>query len=449
MFYSFLERLNDFLWGPFTLTAILGTGLWLQLSLRCFPLRNVIYAVKFLIQGVDKCHKSPGDISPFRALMTSLSATIGTGNIAGVATAVAIGGPGAIFWMWVAGLVGMATKFSEAALAVRYRKQRGDGTYSGGPMYYIRYGLKKKWHFLSIGYAFFGSVTSFGLGNMVQANAVSDVLDRYLGVPVELCAVFLAISVAFVILGGIGRISQVAGKLVPFMSLVYLLSGLSYLFLRADRVVEAFTTIFLSAFDGYAMTGGFAGSTMLLAMHYGVSRGVFSNEAGLGSAAISHASATTRFPVKQGMIAMLGTCIDTLGICTMTGLVIVTSGKWKTGITGANLTSEAFGDALPFGQYIVVSCLCLFAFTTILGWCFYGEKCFQFLFGSRWLKLYRIAWIFAIPIGAIAKLNLIWMIADIMNAFMAFPNLIALCLLSPTVFRMVKQGIDVEYEEVL
>lgn len=436
--YSFVSSLNRILWGPLTPALIIGTGLVLQWRLAPFLIQEFPKVLGHLTQGLQRrknAHR--GEISPFHALMTSLSATIGTGNIAGVSTAIVLGGPGAIFWMWVAGLVGLATKFAEAALAVQYREVAPDGRPSGGPMYYICKGLGKKYAVLASAYALFGSVTAFGLGNMVQANAVSDVLSKYTYVPYEVSAAVLSLSAGVVIIGGIGRIASVAGKMVPLMSALYLFAGLCALAIQMKEVPAAFASIFYCAFNGHAAVGGFVGSSMASALHYGVSRGVFSNEAGLGSAAISHASASTSYPLRQGMIAMLGTCVDTLGICTMTGLVVLTSGAWKSGLTGAQLTSEAFGSAFYGGQYLVALCLCLFAFTTILGWCFYGEKCFCYLFGTQYRLIYRFAWILALPIGSLTKLEFIWMLADVMNALMAYPNLVALVLLSGSLTKMV------------
>lgn len=437
---EWLKQINELLWGPMTLALILATGLLLQLRLALYPLLHLPSAVKHLISGFERRKgATKGEISPFHALMTSLSATIGTGNIAGVATAITLGGPGALFWMWIAGFVGLATKFAEAALAVRFRQRDAQGHPSGGPMYYICYGLGERYRFLAAAYAFFGAVTAFGLGNMVQANAVSDVALRYGAIPLEVSALILTAAAAAVILGGIERIAAVAGKMVPLMSLLYLVAGIFTLLYYTQEIPSALYEIFSSAFYGQAALGGFAGSSMASAMHYGVSRGVFSNEAGLGSAAISHASASTRYPLRQGMIAMLGTCVDTLGICTMTGLVVVVSGVWKQGLLGAQLTSEAFATALYGGEYLVALCLCLFAFTTILGWCFYGEKCFCYLVGTKRRLFYRLAWIVALPLGALTKLELVWLLADAMNALMAYPNLIALILLSATLAKMTRK----------
>lgn len=439
--YELVNWLNQVLWGPLTLALILGTGLLLQWRLAPFLIGEFPKVLGHLYKGLkrrENAHR--GEISPFHALMTSLSATIGTGNIAGVSTAIVLGGPGAIFWMWIAGLVGLATKFSEAALAVHYREVAPDGRPSGGPMYYICKGLGKKYAILASAYAFCGAITAFGLGNMVQANAVSDVLSKYTLISHHTSAIVLSLTAGVVIIGGIGRIASVAGKMVPMMSLLYLTAGLSALVIHYKEIPQAFISIFYSAFNGHAAVGGFVGSSMASALHYGVSRGIFSNEAGLGSAAISHASASTSYPLRQGMIAMLGTCVDTLGICTMTGLVVITSGAWKNGLTGAQLTSEAFGSAFLGGQYLVALCLCLFAFTTILGWCFYGEKCFCYLFGTQYRLIYRLAWILALPVGSLTKLEFIWMLADVMNALMAYPNLIALVLLSGSLKKMVYEN---------
>ena len=326
--------------------------------------------------------KGDGDISPFSALMTSLSATIGTGNIAGVATAIALGGPGALFWMWMTALVGLATKYAEAVCAVRFREQDAQGNYSGGPMYYIKNGLHRRWHWLGFAFALFGSLAGFGIANTVQSNSVSQVLHDSFSVPPLVTGLVLMLLVGAVVLGGIKRIARVASWLVPMMALSYVLMSLVVIVVNLEAVPGAIVTIVESAFNPVAATGGFAGATVWAALRFGVARGIFSNEAGLGSAPIAHAAARTDQPVQQGMIAMLGTFIDTLIICTMTGLVIVITDVWPSGISGASLTSMAFANAFPGGQYIVTLGLCLFAFTTMIGWSFYGERCVVFLFGT-------------------------------------------------------------------
>ncbi len=425
---------NEWAWGPAMLVLLLGTGLYLFLGLRFMTLRKIPVALRLLLQGREG--KGEGDISPFNALMTSLSATIGTGNIAGVATAVALGGPGALFWMWITALVGMATKYAEAVLAVRFREQDALGNYSGGPMYYIRNGLHKRWHWLAFLFALFGTLAGFGLANTVQSNSVAQVLNDSFSIPPLATGLVLMTLVGAVVLGGIKRIASVASWLVPFMALSYMLMSLVVIIIHMDQLPSAIVTIVESAMTGTAAAGGFAGASVWAALRFGVARGVFSNEAGLGSAPIAHAAARTNEPVQQGMIAMLGTFIDTLVVCSMTGLVIVIMDVWPTGVSGASLTSMAFAEAFPGGGYVVALGLCVFAFTTMIGWSYYGERCAVFLFGTRIITPFRVAWVIAIPLGTLVELDLVWLIADTLNAFMAIPNLIALVLLSPLVFKL-------------
>ena len=431
-----IGTINSWAWGPVTLVLLLGTGLYLSLGLRFMTLRKIPVGLRLLLQG--RQGKGSGDISPFSALMTSLSATIGTGNIAGVATAVALGGPGALFWMWITALVGMATKYAEAVCAVHFREQDAQGNYSGGPMYYIRNGLHRRWHWLAYAFALFGSLAGFGIANTVQSNSVSQVLEDAFAIPPLATGLVLMLLVGAVVLGGIRRISTVASFLVPAMALAYVLLSILVILVNAHAVPGAIVTIVESAFTGSAATGGFAGATVWAALRFGVARGIFSNEAGLGSAPIAHAAARTNQPVQQGMIAMLGTFIDTLIVCTMTGLVIVIMDVLPSGISGASLTSMAFANAFPGGQYIVTLGLCLFAFTTMIGWSFYGERCVVFLLGTRGILPFRVLWVVAIPVGTVVQLDLVWLIADTLNAFMAIPNLIALLMLGPLVFKLTR-----------
>jgi len=434
----FISQINSIVWGPFMLALILGTGLFLMAGLKLMPLLRLKYGFKMLWRGRKATGK--GDISSFDALMTSLSATIGTGNIAGVATAIFLGGPGALFWMWCTALVGMATKYAEAVLAVKYREQDENGNYVGGPMFYIKNGLSSRWAWLGTAFAIFGALAGFGIGNTIQANSVADALNSQFSISPMVTGLVMAVLVALVLIGGIKRIAQVAGKLVPLMALSYLMAGLVVLVLKIDAIPDAFSLIFTSAFTPTAATGGFAGAAVWAAIRFGVARGIFSNEAGLGSAPIAHAAATTDNPIRQGTVAMLGTFIDTLLICTITGLVIIVSGAWTSGETGASLSSTAFENVLPgVGGYIVTLGLSVFAFTTILGWSFYGEKCVEFLFGVRSIIIFRLLWIVAIPLGANANLTFIWLLADTLNALMAIPNLIALLLLSPVVFSLTRE----------
>ena len=432
-----ITSINSLAWGPIMLLLLLGTGIYLSIGLRFMTVRKIPMALRLLLQGRDA--KGKGDISPFSALMTSLSATIGTGNIAGVATAIALGGPGALFWMWITALVGMATKYAEAVCAVRFREQDSQGNYSGGPMYYIRNGLHRRWHWLGYAFALFGSFAGFGIANTVQSNSVSQVMNDSFSVPPLVTGLVLMVLVGAVVLGGIRRIATVASWLVPMMALSYILMSFVVILVHVDRLPGAVVTIVEAAFTGSAAMGGFAGATVWAALRFGVARGIFSNEAGLGSAPIAHAAARTDQPVQQGMIAMLGTFIDTLIVCTMTGLVIVIMDVLPSGVSGASLTSMAFAQAFPGGQYIVTLGLCLFAFTTMIGWSFYGERCVVFLLGTRGILPFRMAWVVAIPIGTVVELDLVWLIADTLNAFMALPNLIALLLLSPLIFRITRE----------
>ena len=438
---EFVSMINGFVWGTPMLVMILGVGLFLSVGLKLMPILKLGTGFKLLWSGriPDKDKSMQGEISPFNALMTSLSATVGTGNIAGVATAIFIGGPGALFWMWCTALVGMATKFSEAVLAVKYREVDDNGNHIGGPMYYIKNGLSTKWAWLGTAFALFGSFAGFGIGNTVQSNSVADALSSNFGVPTWVTGLVLMVLVGAVLLGGIKRIADVAGKLVPLMTLFYITAGLSVLAVNAAAIPDAIVLIVHSAFNPVAAQGGFAGAAVWAAIRFGVARGVFSNEAGLGSASIAHAAAKTNNPIDQGLVAMLGTFIDTLIICTITGLAIIVSGAWTSGENGAALTSLAFSTALPMGNYIVAIALSVFAFTTILGWSVYSEKCVQYLLGVKAVKPFRLLWILVVPLGAISSLDFIWLLADTLNAMMAIPNLIALALLSPVVFTLTRE----------
>jgi AGCS family alanine or glycine:cation symporter len=432
-----ISTINGFLWGPPMLFLILGTGLFLTVGLRFMTLRKIGFAFRQLFRG-RRGEAGEGDISPFNALMTSLSATVGTGNIAGVATAIALGGPGALFWMWCTALVGMATKYAEAVLAVRFRETDEEGRYVGGPMYYIKNGLGKKWLWLGTAFALFGGLAGFGIGNLVQANSVADVLFESYQLPRMATGIAMAVLAGLVIIGGIKRIATVVGKLVPFMALAYLAVGLWVVIAHLPAVPATIALVVESAFTGHAAGGGFAGASIWMAIRWGVARGVFSNEAGLGSAPIAHAAAQTRNPVQQGTVAMLGTFIDTLVLCSVTGLAILLTGVWDSGDTGAPLAAAAFEQGMPLGRHVVSIGLAVFAFTTILGWSYYSERCLEFLFGVKIIWPFRILWILVIPLGALWKLGLVWGVADMLNGLMAIPNLIALLLLSPVVFRLTR-----------
>ncbi|MDA3807935.1 MAG: sodium:alanine symporter family protein [Thiomicrorhabdus sp.] len=440
-----MESINDILstasswaWGPVMLILLLGTGLYLTIRLRFLPLRNLFYAFSLLWKRRDS--KAEGDISPFAALMTAMSATVGTGNIAGVAAALFIGGPGAIFWMWMTALVGMATKYSEALLAVKYRETDDEGRHVGGPMYYIKNGMGEKWKPLAVAFALFGTFAAFGIGNMVQANAVAGAMEAAFGFDNQATGIVLMVLVGLVMFGGIQRIAHTATALVPIMAIVYIGFSLYILGSYADQLPGALVTIVESAFTGSAAAGGFAGASLILAIQFGVARGVFSNEAGMGTAPIAHAAAKTNDPVEQGHIAMLGTFIDTIILCTMTALVIMVTGVWQSGETGSPLTALAFTTGLgsDFGAVVVAIALAVFAFTTLLGWSYYGERCAEYLAGTKVITGYRILWVLAIFAGAALSnyFNTVLILADVLNALMAIPNLIALLVLSPIIIKL-------------
>ncbi len=540
--------LNSFLWGPFMLVALLGVGLMLMVRLKFMPIFKIPMSFALMWKGRSKQQGHEGELSPFNALMTALAATVGTGNIAGVATAIYFGGPGAVFWMWCTALVGMATTYSEVTLAVRYRNVTPDGSYVGGPMFYIRNGLGKKWNWLAAAFAFFGCIAGFGIGNGVQVNSIADGLNTTFGVPHVASAVVLFVLVAMVLLGGVQRIGNVAGKLVPFMAVIYIIASLVCLTISAEYVPQAFLSIFSEAFTPRSAGAGVLGGLILETMRRGISRGVFSNEAGMGSSPIAHATAVTNNPVRQGMIGMLGTFLDTIVICTMTALVILVAQIWSntytldtaklssalearktslvtsgeinknavieafaqdmiSGVTnkshfteghgipsagamanfmprnigaildankakliqggqfdvaafvtlvnavqtndnptddvissknGASLSANSFSMCLPgtAGQYIVSISLTLFAFTTILGWCVYSERCAVYLFGHKALKRFRLVYTVFVPCGALLQLGTVWDIADTFNAMMMLPNLLALVLLHKVVVQM-------------
>ena len=438
-FEIFLNVISQNIW-MFMMFPLLGIGFYLTFGLKLITIIKIPSSFANLFdRTTNQETQASGEISPFKALMTALAATVGTGNIAGVATAIFLGGPGAIFWMWMTALFGMATKYSEALLAVHYRERNAKGNFVGGPMYYIKNGLGKKWQWLGFCFSFLAIFAGLGAGNTVQSNSIADVLYSNLNIPHWLTGVTILLLVAAVLIGGVKRIASVAGKLVPIMIIAYLTATILILITNFDEIPDAFSLIFLDAFSGTAAAGGFAGATVMAAIRFGVARGIFSNEAGLGSAPIAHAAAKTNDPVKQGRIGMLGTFIDTILVCTMTALVIIITGSWTSGENGATLTATAFSSALPYGNYIVMISLIIFAFTTILGWSYYGERCAEFIFGQRSIIPFRIIWCAAIPIGAITGLEIIWLMADIMNALMAIPNLIALFLLSPVVFKISKE----------
>lgn len=436
---EWLQTLNGLVWGVPMVVLILGTGFYLQLRLGFMPLRNIIYGFRMIWKSRSVDDKDSGDISPYAALMTALSATVGTGNIAGVATAIAVGGPGAVFWMWMTALVGMATKYAEVVLAVKYREQNAKGQWVGGPMYAIKNGLGNQWRWLATLFAVFGGLAGFGIGAMVQANGISSAIQGAFGVETWATGLVIAVLTAAVVLGGITRIGAVAEKLVPSMCIVYIVCVLWVLGCYVEQIPAAFALIFEQAFNPTAAVGGFAGSTVLMAIRMGVARGIFSNEAGLGTAGIAQAAGKSKDPVFSGIVGMMGTFIDTIIVCTMTGLAIVVSGVWNSGASGALLSTQSFEAAMPgVGKYLLAISLALFAFTTILGWAYYGEKCWTYLVGPVCEKPFRILWVLAVFTGAVVTLDVAWLVADTLNALMAIPNLISLLLLSPVVAKLTK-----------
>jgi len=438
---------NSFVWGPPMLILLVGTGIYLSLRTNFMSLGKLGYILRnTLLKIFKKEQKGEGEVTAFQAVATALAATVGTGNVAGVATAIAVGGPGAVFWMWFSAVMGMTTKFGEVVLSINYREKTPDGRFVGGPMYYIEKGLKMKW--LALVFAGFGALAAFGIGNMVQSNSVAAALNVSFGVPHIASGIIIAVISAVVILGGLKRIAQVTELLVPFMAAFYIIGGMAIIIMNISHIGEAFALIFGSALTGTAAIGGFAGSTVQLAMTKGVARGVFSNEAGLGSAPIAHAAATTDHPVRQGLWGVFEVFMDTIIICTITALSIMLTGVWDSGETGAALTTLAFNKSLPgIGGYIVSIGVLLFAYSTILGWEYYGERCAEFLFGPKAIMPYRVLWIPFIVIGSIGGLNMLWDLADTLNGLMAIPNLIGLLFLSPVIIKLTKEFFSKQYVE--
>ena len=434
-----VQKIGDFVWGPFLLIPLLLlTGLFLTIRLRGIQFRKLWHSL-YVALIVRREKGAEGDISHFQALMTALAATVGTGNIVGVATAIATGGPGALFWMWMTGLVGMATKFSEALLSVKFRVTDERGEQCGGPMYYLANGIK--WPVLgkTLGWLFalFAVCASFGIGNMVQSNSVAHALHTSFQLPVWATGLILAIAAGLVILGGIKSIGRFTGIFVPVMIAAYMLGSGLVLVLFARQIPAALGLVFEGAFSGTAAVGGFAGAAVRQAIRFGVARGIFSNESGLGSAGIAAAAAQTREPVRQALVSMTQTFIDTIVVCSFTGLAILVTGGWKEGLNGAELTQYAFSHGLPgeWGGWIVAVCLSMFAFSTMLGWSYYGEKSIEYLMGERFILPYRILFIVAIFFGALRSLDFVWGLSDVMNGLMALPNLVGLLLLSGVIVR--------------
>ena len=432
-----LNEIDAFVWGPPLLVLLVGTGILLTFRLKLLQVFKLPQALGLIFSAKND---GSGDVNSFKALCTALAATVGTGNIVGVATAIKAGGPGALFWMWMAAFFGMATKYSECLLAVKYRTVDANGNISGGPMYYIENGLGKKYKPLAVMFAVFGVLCAyFGIGTFAQVNSIVEITQISAGIPVVYTGIALTVVVAAVTIGGLKSIATVAAKVVPAMALLYFLTTVGIMIVFADQVPAAIATVLNSAFTPTAAQGGFLGATVMLAMHSGVARGVFSNESGLGSAPIVAAAAKTKWAAEQGLISMTGTFIDTIIICTLTGLSLVVSGVWCGPLNGAAMTESAFTLAFPgFGSMLLLVGLVLFAFTTILGWNYYGERCVEYLMGVKAILPYRIIFICLIACGPFLKLEEIWVLADIVNGLMAIPNLIALIALSGVVVAETK-----------
>ena len=434
---EFLNNVDSLVWGPPLMILLMGTGLLLSFRLGLIQVMKLPKALQLIFTARSK---GEGDVSSFQALCTALAATVGTGNIVGVATAIKLGGPGALFWMWLAAFFGMATKYSEGVLAVKFRTYDENGNASGGPMYYIEQGLGKKYKILGVLFSIFGVMTaSLGNGTFTQVNAITSIVNVSFGVSVYITAAIITVLTAVVIIGGLRSIANVASKIVPFMAGIYVIATISVLVFYADQLPAAVGMVIDGAFSGTAAAGGFAGAGIMLAMRRGIARGIYSNESGLGSAPIVAAAAKTKWPAEQGLVSMTGTFIDTIIICTMTGLSIIVSGAWTGDVNGAALTEAAFSSAFPvLAKYILTGGLVLFAFTTIIGWSYYGERCAEYLFGVKCIMPYRICYIILVGLGVFLKLDMVWVIADIVNGLMAIPNLIALIGLSGVVVAETK-----------
>ncbi|HEM3669366.1 TPA: sodium:alanine symporter family protein [Streptococcus suis] len=434
-----MQNINNFVWGPPLLLLLVGTGVYLTLRLGVFQIGKLPTAFRLIFSSDQS---GQGDVSSFAALCTALAATVGTGNIVGVATAITTGGPGALFWMWVAAFFGMATKYAEGFLAIKYRTKDANGQAAGGPMHYITLGMGQKWKPLAIFFAISGVLVALlGIGTFSQVNSITASLEMSFGLAPQLISILTAILIAFFIFGGIEKISDVSTKVVPFMAILYILASITVLAVHWDQLLPTLALVFKSAFTPAAAMGGFVGATVKEAIQRGIARGVFSNESGLGSAPIAAAAAKSDNPVEQGLISMTGTFIDTLIICSLTGLSILVTDQWTTeGLAGAPLTQAAFATVFGnTGSIALTISLVLFAFTTILGWSYYGERCIEFLFGTKSILPYRLLFVAMVALGGFLKLDLIWTIADIVNGLMALPNLIALLALSPVIIKETRQ----------
>jgi len=417
---------NSIVWGPPMIVALVGTGILLTFTTRGIQFRRFPFAIRQVLGGLGAKPQGEGTVTPFQALSTSLAATVGVGNIAGVSTAIAAGGPGALFWLFVSGVFGMATKFAEIAISLNYRERDASGTMRGGPMYVLARGMRLPW--LGAIFAGLTALAGFGIGNMVQANSVADVAQSSFGVPPFISGIALAAATALVILGGIKRIAEVAQVLVPGMCALYLAAALYVLVTHLGELPSVIQLVLSSAFNGQAALGGFAGATVRNAVQLGIARGLFSNEAGLGSAPIVHASAVTDHPVRQAMYGIFGVFVDTLVVCMLTGFVVLSTGVWTSGATGASLSAQAFQTGLPgeWGASLVSIAIILFAFSTVVGWAYYGETAITYLFGTKAALPYRLAWVGFVYLGAVGSLQFIWSLSDTLNGLMAVPNLVAI-----------------------
>ncbi|MBD8976957.1 alanine/glycine:cation symporter family protein [Veillonella magna] len=441
-----LNQIDSFVWGPPLLMLLVGTGIWLTVRLGVLQVVRLPRALTLIFTSKND---GSGDVNSFQSLMTALAATVGTGNIVGVATALKAGGPGALFWMWLAAFFGMATKYAEGLLAVKYRSVDKNGNIAGGPMYYIEKGLGEKYRPLAVLFALFGVLCAyFGIGTFAQVNSIVEITQLAAGIPVEYTGIVLTVLVAAITLGGLKSIARVAGKLVPTMALLYLIITAGILIFNIDALPAAIASVIESAFTPTAATGGFLGATVMMALRNGVARGVFSNESGLGSAPIVAAAAKTKWPAEQGLISMTGTFIDTIIICTLTGLSLIVTGAWSGEFNGAAMTQQAFVSVYGnLGSLLLMIGLSLFAFTTILGWNYYGERCIEYLLGVKAILPYRLIFIVLIACGPFLKLEAIWVLADIVNGLMAIPNLIALLGLTGVIVAETKRYFDYVKQE--
>lgn len=441
-----LNQIDSFVWGPPLLMLLVGTGIWLTVRLGVLQVVRLPRALTLIFTSKND---GSGDVNSFQSLMTALAATVGTGNIVGVATALKAGGPGALFWMWLAAFFGMATKYAEGLLAVKYRSVDKNGNIAGGPMYYIEKGLGEKYRPLAVLFALFGVLCAyFGIGTFAQVNSIVEITQLAAGIPVEYTGIVLTVLVAAITLGGLKSIARVAGKLVPTMALLYLIITAGILIFNIDALPAAIASVIESAFTPTAATGGFFGATVMMALRNGVARGVFSNESGLGSAPIVAAAAKTKWPAEQGLISMTGTFIDTIIICTLTGLSLIVTGAWSGEFNGAAMTQQAFISVYGnLGSLLLMIGLSLFAFTTILGWNYYGERCIEYLLGVKAILPYRLIFIGLIACGPFLKLEAIWVLADIVNGLMAIPNLIALLGLTGVIVAEIKRYFDYVKQE--